>query len=138
MPSALVTGATGILGREIVLALGQDKQTWPTVYALSRSQSLQWPENVKQKQLDLTASAQEMAKELGDVQPDYIFFTAYLQKDSEEENTKVNGAMLENFLEALKITGASEKVKRVILTCGAKQYGRKAVLTKATWLSFVY
>jgi nucleoside-diphosphate-sugar epimerase len=123
MPSALVTGATGILGREIVMALGQDKQTWPTVYALSRSQKLPWPENVKQQQLDLTASAQDMAKELGNVQPEYVFFTAYLAKDSEEEATKVNGAMLENFLEALKITGASKKVRRVILTTGAKQYG---------------
>ncbi|KAK3055850.1 hypothetical protein LTR09_003084 [Extremus antarcticus] len=123
MPSALVTGATGILGREIVAALGQDKQTWPTVYALSRSQKLEWPENVKQQQLDLTASAQEMAKELGNVQPEYIFFAAYLAEDSEEEATKVNGAMLENFLEALKITGASKHVKRVILTTGAKQYG---------------
>ena len=123
MPSALVTGATGILGREIVNALGQDKQSWPTVYALSRSQKLQWPENVKQQQLDLQASAEDMAKELGSVQPDYIFFTAYLAKDSEEEATKVNGAMLENFLTALEITGASKKVKRVILTTGAKQYG---------------
>lgn len=121
MPSALVTGATGILGREIVKALGDDKSTWPTVYALSRSQKLEWPENVKQQQLDLTASAEEMAKELGNVQPEIVFFAAYLAKDSEEEATKVNGAMLENFLQALKITGASEKVKRVVLTTGAKQ-----------------
>lgn len=31
--------------------------------------------------------------------------------------------MLQNFLEALKITGAEAKLKRVILTTGAKQYG---------------
>ena len=31
--------------------------------------------------------------------------------------------MLSNFLEALDLTGASKKVKRIILTCGAKQYG---------------
>ena len=116
MPTALVTGATGILGREIVKALGQDKQTWPTVYALSRSQKLSFPDNVKQQQLDLQASAQDMAKELGDIRPDYIFFTAYLAQSSEEDATKVNGAMLENFLDALKITGASGSVKRVILT----------------------
>lgn len=121
MPSALVTGATGILGREIVAALGQDKQTWPTVYALSRSQKLEWPDNVKQQQLDLQASAEDMAKELGNVQPDIIFFTAYLAQDTEEDATTVNGAMLENFLNALEITGASKKVKRVVLTTGAKQ-----------------
>jgi len=123
MPSALVTGATGILGRAIVEALGQDKQTWPTVYALSRSQKLDFPDNVKSQHLDLLASAEDMAKELGNIQPEYVFFTAYLAKDSEEEATKVNGAMLENFLEALKITGASKTVKRVVLTTGAKQYG---------------
>lgn len=123
MPTALVTGATGILGREVVNALGQDKQTWSTVYALSRSQQLQWPSNVKQQQLDLQASAQEQAKELGDIKPEYIFFAAYLAKDSEEEATKVNGAMLENFLDALKISGASKHVKRIVLTTGAKQYG---------------
>lgn len=130
MPSALVTGATGILGREIVQALGQDKQTWPTVYALSHSQKLNWPDNVKQQQLDLKASAEDMAKELGNVKPEYIFYTAYLAKDSEEEATEVNGAMLQNFLAALEITGASKSVKRVILTTGAKQYGVHLGVTK--------
>ena len=123
MPTALVTGATGILGREIVLALGKDSKTWSTVYALSRSQTIQWPSNVKHQHLDLTASAEDMAKELAEIKPEYIFFTAYLAKDNEEEATKVNGAMLENFLEALKITGAGKGVRRVILTTGAKQYG---------------
>ncbi|KAH0566367.1 hypothetical protein GP486_000225 [Trichoglossum hirsutum] len=33
------------------------------------------------------------------------------------------GAMLKNFLDALAITGAEKKLKRVILTTGAKQYG---------------
>ena len=120
MPTALVTGATGILGREIVLALGRDSQTWPTVYALSRSQDLKWPSNVKAQKLDLQASAQDMAKELGDIKPEYIFFNAYLAQASEEEHTKVNGAMLENFLNALEISGASKSVKRVLLTTGCK------------------
>ena len=33
-----------------------------------------------------------MAKELKGVSADYVFFAAYLQRDSEEDNTKVNGA----------------------------------------------
>ena len=33
------------------------------------------------------------------------------------------GAMLRNFLDALELTGAAKKLKRVILTTGAKQYG---------------
>jgi len=123
MPSAIVTGATGILGREIVAELGKDKQTWPTVYALSRSKKEEYPENVKHQHIDLQASAQEMAKELEHVQPEYVFFAAYLGDPDEGEATKINGAMLENFLDALAITGASKKVKRIILTTGAKQYG---------------
>lgn len=123
MPTALITGATGILGREIVLALGRDKKTWSTVWALSRSQKLEWPSNVKSQHLDLQASAKDMAEELGDIKPDYIFFAAYLAQDSEEKATQVNGAMLENFLSALEITGAHKTVKRIILTTGAKQYG---------------
>ena len=31
--------------------------------------------------------------------------------------------MLANFLEALRLTGAEKKIKRVLLTTGAKQYG---------------
>ena len=37
--------------------------------------------------------------------------------------THVPGAMLSNFLEALSKTGAMKKVRRIILTTGAKQYG---------------
>ena len=123
MPTALVTGATGMIGRAIVKALGDDPKTWTTVYALSRSQKLKWPSNVTASQLDLQADAKEMAKELSDIKPEYIFFTAYLAQDTEEAATKVNSAMLENFLDALKLTGASKSVKRIILTTGAKQYG---------------
>lgn len=123
MPSAVVTGATGILGREIVQELSRDPQRWPTVWALSRSKKEAYSENVKHTHLDLQDSAEEMAKQIGHIKPDYIFFTAYLAKDDEGEATKVNGDMLQNFLDALKITGASKGVKRIILTTGAKQYG---------------
>lgn len=123
MPSALVTGATGILGRELVFELGKDKQQWLTVYALSRSKKGSYPDNTKHQHIDLQSSAQDMAKDLEDVRPDVIFFAAYLAQDQEDKAADVNGKMLENFLDALAITGAAKKVKRVILTAGAKQYG---------------
>ncbi|TKA79315.1 hypothetical protein B0A49_03555 [Cryomyces minteri] len=97
MPSAIVTSATGILGREI---------------------------NVVHKHIDLTSSAEEMAEQPKNVEGEYMFFAAYLAKDSEKEAANVNGAMLKNFLEALKVKGADKKIKRVVLTtAGAKQYG---------------
>ncbi|KAK5000050.1 hypothetical protein LTR66_001043 [Elasticomyces elasticus] len=123
MPSAIVTGATGILGREIFAELGRSPQRWSAIHALSRSKKDQYPENVVHNHIDLTASAEEMAKELKGIEAEYVFFAAYLAKDSEEEATKINGDMLENFLKALVLTGASKNIKRVILTTGAKQYG---------------
>ncbi|KAL2356222.1 hypothetical protein BJ546DRAFT_1025067 [Cryomyces antarcticus] len=123
MPSAIVTGATGILGREIVSELGRSPQQWPTVHALSRSKKDEYPQNVVHNHIDLTSSAKEMAEQLKDVEGEYIFFAAYLAQDGEKEAADVNGAMLKNFLEALKINGADKKIKRVVLTTGAKQYG---------------
>lgn len=141
MPAAIVTGATGILGREIVFDLGRNAQQWPTVHALSRSKKEDYPENVIHNHIDLTSSAEDMANELKNVRGDYIFFAAYLQKDSEQENWDVNGQMLSNFLEALAITGAIEQVKRIILVTGAKQYGvhlgapKNPMLESDPWLN---
>lgn len=123
MPSAIVTGATGILGRAIVHELGANAQQWPTVHALSRSKTESYPSNVIHNHVDLTASAKQMANDLEHVQGEYVFFTAYLQKDTEQENFDVNGDMLESFLNALEYTDAAAKLKRIVLVTGAKQYG---------------
>ncbi|KAI9860194.1 MAG: hypothetical protein M1813_006304 [Trichoglossum hirsutum] len=133
MNSAIVAGATGILGREIVLALSGDSQKWQTVHALSRKQKEEYPPNVKHERIDLTANKRDLATQLKDVEGEYLFFAAYLQRDTEQENWDANGAilgtltdagaMLKNFLDALAITGAEKKLKRVILATGAKQYG---------------
>jgi NAD(P)-dependent dehydrogenase (short-subunit alcohol dehydrogenase family) len=91
MPSAIVTGATGILGREIVKQLGKDPQKWTTVHALSRSKKDELSKNAVHNHIDLTSSAEDMAKDLKDVEAEYVFFSAYLQKDSEQDNWEVNG-----------------------------------------------
>jgi hypothetical protein len=111
MPSAIVAGATGILGREIILELGRNLATWPTVHALSRSKKEDYPDSVIHNHVDLTNSADDIAKDLEKVSGDYLFFTAYLQKDTEQENWDVNGDMLDTFLKALEKTGASKKLK---------------------------
>jgi nucleoside-diphosphate-sugar epimerase len=113
----------GILGREIVHALGKDQKQWSTIHAVSRAQKETYPPTVKHRHVDLTGSVNMIANELKGVEAEYLFFAAYIQKDSEQENWDVNGAILKNFLEALKITGASKKLKRVLLVTGAKQYG---------------
>ncbi|KAF2679111.1 NAD dependent epimerase/dehydratase family protein [Lentithecium fluviatile CBS 122367] len=141
MPSAIVTGATGILGRQIVFELSRHAPQWPTVHALSRSKKEDYPDNVIHNHVDLTSSADDMASKMQNVRGDYIFFAAYLAKDSEKEAWDVNGAMLENFLTALTKTGAIADVKRIILVTGAKQYGvhlgvpKNPMLEDDPWLS---
>ncbi|KAK5011620.1 hypothetical protein LTR39_004484 [Cryomyces antarcticus] len=93
MPSAIVTGATGILGREIVSELGRSPQQWPTVHALSRSKKDEYPQNVVHNHIDLTSSAKEMAEQLKNVEGEYIFFAAYLAQDDEKEAADVNGML---------------------------------------------
>lgn len=73
MPSVIVTGATGILGR--------NPQKWPTMHALSRSTKEDYPSSVIHNHIDLTSSAQEMAKDLKNVKAEYIFFAAYPRKN---------------------------------------------------------
>jgi hypothetical protein len=81
----------GILGREIVQQLGKDPQKWTKVHALSRSKKDELPSNAVHDHLDLTSSAEDMAKQLEGVEAEYVFFAAYLQKDTEQENWEVNG-----------------------------------------------
>ena len=119
---------SGLLGREIVHALGREQQ-WPTVHASSRFQDDQHSSNVEYHFLDLTNDAQDMAKQLQDVEAQYVF-AAYLQKDTDQENWDINGklwerdiatrslgickgAMLTKFLDALKIQWRLETDQKV-------------------------
>ena len=120
MPRAIVVGATGILGREIVHELSKDHRQWPTIYALSRSKKEQFSETVKHSHIDLISSADEMAKDLKDISGNVVFFAGYMQEDTEQENWDVNGAMLDNFLKALVKTGAVKDIERIVLVTGGK------------------
>lgn len=71
-----------------------------------------------------------MAKDLENVVGEYVFFAAYVEKPSEQENWDVNGKMLHNFLEGLVKTGAIKSVKRILLVTGAKQFGVHLGATK--------
>lgn len=106
MPTAIVTGATGILGREIVFALGKDSK-WTKVHALSRSQKDEYPSSVQHDKIDLTGSAEEIAKQLKDqnVEADYLFFAAYLAKDDPQEACDVNGTVFRASLPSCNSVG---------------------------------
>nr|CEG04783.1 unnamed protein product [Fusarium clavum] len=124
MPStAIVVGATGILGREIVRQLGLHPQKWNKIYSFSRSQKEEFPSTVEHRHIDLTGSADDVAKSLEGVNADYLFFAAYLQKPEEQQAWDVNGDMLQAFLDALVKNGIDKHLKRVLLVAGCKQYG---------------
>ncbi|EWZ27944.1 uncharacterized protein FOBCDRAFT_241462 [Fusarium oxysporum Fo47] len=123
MATAIVVGATGILGREIVHQLGRDPQKWSKVYALSRSQKEEFPSNVEHRHIDLTGSADDLAKDLQGIKAEYVFFGAYLEQSDEQKSWDVNGDMLQAFLDALVKNGTDQQVKRILLITGAKQYG---------------
>jgi len=92
MLTAIVTGATGIIGREIVAALGRDSK-WTKIHALSRSQKEKYPPSVQHDTINLMGSAQEIAKQLKDqkINGEYLFFAAYVARDDEKEASDVNG-----------------------------------------------
>lgn len=73
--------------------------------------------------MDLFGSADAIAKDLQGVKAEYVFFSAYVEKASEQENWDVNGDMLQNFLIALEKTGVAKTLKRIVLVTGAKHYG---------------
>ncbi|RAQ44698.1 NAD dependent epimerase/dehydratase family protein [Aspergillus flavus] len=122
MPSAIVTGATGITGSAIVHHLCKDS-FYDKVYSLSRSNPGYQDSKIQHEALDLQTSADDMAKTLAGISAEYIYFCAYLARDDPAESSRVNGVMLSNFIQALETTGAIKNLKRFVLTCGYKHYG---------------
>ncbi|MBP2459955.1 MULTISPECIES: SDR family oxidoreductase [unclassified Rhizobium] len=110
---ALIVGATGIAGSnlaEYLLAQGG----WE-ISGLSRSQS---PiAAVRTLSCDLTDAA-SVAAALEGIRPTHVFITAWSRQETEDENCKVNGAIVRNVLDALRGRG----VNHVALVTGTKHY----------------
>jgi len=132
--TAIVTGANGISGYHMVRVLAEAPQRWQKIYCLSRRPPLVsggLPENVEVISCDFLQDPTEIAKSLKErrVQADYVFFYSYIQpppKPGEgvwsdtEELTRLNAALLGNFLAALDEIGVTPK--RIMLQTGAKNY----------------
>ena len=113
--SALVVGASGIIGNAVVREL-KDKPDWQ-VRALPRT----FIEGVETIQADLTDAA-ATAKALEAARDTTHVFYAALKggKDLADEEV-INGGMLRNLLDGLKSVGAP--LQRVVHYQGAKVYG---------------
>jgi nucleoside-diphosphate-sugar epimerase len=110
----LVVGVTGIAGHALATRL---VPRGGTVLGLSR-RSTSSVSGVESLQADLT-DPDALARTLAGTRPTSVFLTAWARQDSEEENIRVNGAMVRDVLEAACADGT---VEHVALTTGLKHY----------------
>lgn len=111
---ALVVGATGITGSNLAEEL--ISQGW-TTYGLSRN-----PNDTIKNLIPIKADLldiQSLENALEDISPTHIYFTTWMRNDTEEENIRVNSALVRNLLDVLS---PKKSVKHVALVTGLKHY----------------
>ena len=112
---ALIVGVTGIVGHSLAKHLL--KKGW-TVTGVSRKAPTDLPE-VTHVPIDVTDVA-ACNKMLGQVRATHVFYCTWMRRDTETENCRVNGLMLQNVLDAFAYN--KHKVKHVALVTGLKHY----------------
>ncbi|KQB42695.1 SDR family oxidoreductase [Flavobacterium aquidurense] len=111
---ALVVGATGIAGSNLAEKLLE--KGW-TVYGLSRNPKKD-SKGLKLIAADLL-NTESLKTALIDVLPTHVFFTTWMRNDTEEENIRVNSALIRNLLNVL---APKKSVQHVSLVTGLKHY----------------
>jgi len=112
--TALIAGVTGITGQNLAHQLAGSKD-W-RVLGLSRRPA-DLGSVVEAIAADLK-QPEELKEALSGKDVTHAFFTSWQKMDTEEDNCKVNGAMLRNLLEALD----GHPVENVTLVTGGKNY----------------
>ena len=112
-PSALIVGSTGIVGK----ALGEllTRREW-SVAGLAR-RAVARP-GLRAVAADLQ-DASSLTAALAELRPSHVFLCTWSRQATEAENIRVNGAMVENVLTALRPAGS---VRHVALVTGLKHY----------------
>ncbi|QGZ65202.1 SDR family oxidoreductase [Paraburkholderia acidisoli] len=111
---ALIVGASGIVGRALaqrLLASG-----W-RVHGLSRGRNA-GVTGCTPIVADLTDAA-SVAHATADLAATHVFFTAWSRRANEQDNIRVNGAMVRNVLDAL---GRTKTLQHAALVTGLKHY----------------
>lgn len=112
--TALVIGATGITGSNLAQEL--ISQGW-TTYGLSRNPNIALEGLIPIKADLLDVKSLENALE--GISPTHIYFTTWMRNDTEEENIRVNSALVRNLLDVLS---PKKSVQHVALVTGLKHY----------------
>lgn len=111
---ALVVGVSGIIGSHLAKELISDK--WAT-YGLARNPNIEL-EGLHPLPADLL-DKEQLSRALKDVFPTHVFFTTWMKKESEDENIRVNSAMVRNLQDVLS---SKKSVQHVSLVTGLKHY----------------
>ncbi|RYZ98205.1 MAG: SDR family oxidoreductase [Proteobacteria bacterium] len=111
--TALIAGVTGIVGANLAKRL--TSQGWK-VYGLARKPGA--AEGITPVAADLL-DAGALKTALAGIQPTHVFITTWLRQPTEQENIRVNSAMVRNLLTAV---APSQTVKHVALVTGLKHY----------------
>jgi nucleoside-diphosphate-sugar epimerase len=111
---ALVVGATGIAGSNLVIKLIE--KGWK-VYGISRNPKSNI-EGMHSIAADLL-NTESLTTALKEVSPTHVFLTTWMRNDTEEENIRINSAMIRNIL---TILSPKKTVKHVSLVTGLKHY----------------
>ena len=112
--NALVVGVTGITGNNIAHEL---QKKGFTVYGLSRKPGI-IVSGVKHVYGDVLDPA-SVAAAVADLPISHLFFCTWLKQSSEKENIAVNGAMLQNTLDAF---AQKRTLEHAVLITGLKHY----------------
>jgi nucleoside-diphosphate-sugar epimerase len=112
---ALVVGATGIVGLNVAEHL-RDRGGWE-IHGVSRRPPL-GASYMQSRSVDLLDREAALAA-LSDLAPTHIYYCTWTLGRSEDENIRLNGAMLRNVLDAFAAKGC---VTHVAVVTGAKHY----------------
>ncbi len=113
--TALIVGASGIVGRNLALELNAAPEEW-NIFGLARRPIAL--EGVKPVPADLT-SPESLASALAEMKPTHVFLSTWMRQSTEAENIRVNSALIRNLLDAIRPHGS---VEHVALVTGLKHY----------------
>ncbi len=111
--SALVVGASGIVGGAIISTLQQEG--WQVAGLARRPPD-------RSGLIPIAADLQDLAalgSALGDLSPSHVFFASWVRQPTEADNIRVNGAMVRNVLDALR---PRKSLRHIALVTGLKHY----------------